>query len=232
MKSQYFPHDFNARNDLKLQKLLMVMGYEGIGIYWSVIELIYEENGYLIRSEYERIIFVLRVDENRLNSVLFDFGLFQFDDEKIWSESALKRISIRNEKSVKAKESINKRWTNNDKSSNTNVIRTYNERNTIKEKKRKENNISPYPFNLFWDLYDKKVGKVEKVKSKWEALSETDQKLILDYIPKYKSAQPLKEFRKNPETFLNNRGWLDEIIQDSSLAPSIPEKRVMPKIFL
>jgi hypothetical protein len=34
----------------------------------------------------------------------------------------------------------------------------------------------------------------------------------MDYIPKYKIAQPDKKFRKDPQTFLNNKSWLDEII--------------------
>ncbi len=32
------------------------------------------------------------------------------------------------------------------------------------------------------------------------------------YIPKYKAAQPNKQYRKNPETFLNNKSWNDELI--------------------
>lgn len=43
-------------------------------------------------------------------------------------------------KSQKARESISKRWADKEtkNESNTNVIRTYNDRNTIKEKKSKE----------------------------------------------------------------------------------------------
>ena len=34
----------------------------------------------------------------------------------------------------------------------------------------------------------------------------------MEYIPKYKKAQPDKSFRKDPKTFLGNQSWLDEII--------------------
>ena len=37
----------------------------------------------------------------------------------------------------------------------------------------------------------------------------------MEHIPKYKQAQPDKKFRKNPETFLNNKSWNDEIIEDT-----------------
>ena len=35
---------------------------------------------------------------------------------------------------------------------------------------------------------------------------------MFEYIPKYKQAQPDKQYRKNPETFLRNRSWEDELI--------------------
>ena len=35
--AEYFPHDYGARNDPKLAKLQMDMGYEGVGMYWSLV---------------------------------------------------------------------------------------------------------------------------------------------------------------------------------------------------
>lgn len=70
-------------------------------------------------------------------------------------------------------------------------------------------------FEIFWNLYDKKVGEKGKIKKKWDALSERDQLLTLDHLPKYKRSQPDKQYRKNPDTYLNNTGWLDEIIDKS-----------------
>ena len=68
-------------------------------------------------------------------------------------------------------------------------------------------------FNEFWDLYDKKINPT-KCKPKFLKLPEKDRKLIMEYIPKYKLAQPEKKFRKDPYTFLHNSAWLDEIITD------------------
>lgn len=72
------------------------------------------------------------------------------------------------------------------------------------------------PFNEFWEMYDKKIGK-PKSENKWNKLPLEEQKSILEYIPKYKHAQPNKSYRKNPETFLNNRSWEDEIIEDQKI---------------
>src|SRR5690606_16709068 len=70
-------------------------------------------------------------------------------------------------------------------------------------------------FDFFWNDYDKKVGEKSKIKKKWDSLSMSDQNAILDHIPKYKKSQPEKQFRKHPETYLNNKSWLDEIIESA-----------------
>ena len=41
IKQTYFPHDSNARNDIKLIKLRSKYGYEGYGVYFALIELWY-----------------------------------------------------------------------------------------------------------------------------------------------------------------------------------------------
>ena len=68
-------------------------------------------------------------------------------------------------------------------------------------------------FDFFWNDYDKKVGDKQKLKIKWNKLSDKDRNQIIEYLPLYKEAVPDKQFRKNPETFLNNKSWLDEIVK-------------------
>jgi uncharacterized protein YdaU (DUF1376 family) len=80
-----------------------------------------------------------------------------------------------------------------------------------------ENVIELYPtFEDFWDLYDKKVGKKEKIKEKWGKLKHQTKEQIMAYVPMYKQSQPDKQFRKNPETFLNNESWNDELIKPNN----------------
>jgi uncharacterized protein YdaU (DUF1376 family) len=68
-------------------------------------------------------------------------------------------------------------------------------------------------FDFFWNDYDKKVGDKQKLKNKWNKLSDKDRNEIMNYLPLYIEAVPDKQFRKNPETFLNNKSWLDEIVK-------------------
>lgn len=75
--------------------------------------------------------------------------------------------------------------------------------------------VSVWPeFSDFWSAYDKKIGK-EKCIAKWNKLSHQDREAIMQYIPAYKSAQPEKQYRKNPESFLNQKAWNDEIIKSN-----------------
>lgn len=71
-------------------------------------------------------------------------------------------------------------------------------------------------FDSFWNDYDKKAGDKSKCKSKFLNLSEKVRKEIMDYIPKYKLSQPDNKFRKNPEVFLNQKGWKHEILKEET----------------
>lgn len=81
--------------------------------------------------------------------------------------------------------------------------------NLPEDRNRNEINIG---FEDYWNAYDKKRGDKIKLEIKWISLSDEDRKLIMEYIPKYKAAQPDKLYRKDPDTFLNNKSWNDEII--------------------
>lgn len=67
-------------------------------------------------------------------------------------------------------------------------------------------------FEYYWKNYDKKVGDKKKLKSKWDKLTDQERQDAMNYIDLYKISVPDKQFRKNPETFLNNKSWNDEII--------------------
>jgi hypothetical protein len=72
------------------------------------------------------------------------------------------------------------------------------------------------PFDVFWNLYDKKKGDKEYLKEKWASFTNTVREEIIAYIPAYKNAQPDKQFRKDPKTFFNQKAWKDEIIERST----------------
>lgn len=81
-----------------------------------------------------------------------------------------------------------------------------------------------YTFERAWNLYEKKVGCKTKLEKKWNSMSQKDRKAALEYIPLYVLSQPDKQYRKNFQTFLNQRGWEDEIIGAAPPPAAINEK--------
>jgi hypothetical protein len=205
--SFYFSHDYNARSDDKIKKLIRVHGMVGYGVFWCIIEDLYN-NANALHTDYEGIAYDLRVDENMVKSILNDFDLFSFENGSFGSTSIERRLDERNEKSEKARKSAFKRW--NKVKDNANAMPTHCDSNAIKESK--EDNSINVEFSVFWDLYDKKVGDRSKLIKKWQSLTDVDRQKIIEYIPKYKLSQPDKKYRKDPQTFFNNHSWNDEII--------------------
>lgn len=77
--------------------------------------------------------------------------------------------------------------------------------------------LDQFPFDEFWDIYDKKTGRPE-CEVLFSKLSEKDKELIWAHVPKYVANTPDKTYRLNPQTYLNSkkRHWEDEIIIKSN----------------
>ena len=136
MKIDYFSHDTKARSDSKLVSLAMRQGMEGLGVYWCIVEMLYENDGKMMRTECERIAYELRTHSDCITAVIYEHELFQWDDLYFWSNSVLNRLKTITEKSDKARQSATKRW------ENANAMRTQCEGNAIKEKESKVNKIN------------------------------------------------------------------------------------------
>jgi len=137
--------------------------------------------------------FSIDKDDNYFNIRLKD----EFEKRRAYSES--RSINRKGKKSKKTSKTYDNHMEDEDGNKDV-IIDKYNKMD----------------FDKFWNLYDKKVGKKEKIKSKWDKLTKEIQQKILDYLPKYIKSQPDKKFRKHPETFFNNESWNDEIINETS----------------
>ncbi len=141
----YFPHDYHARHDPKLQKLFLKYGYEGIGVYWCLIEMLYEQDGYLSLEDIPLYAGQQQTLCERIASIINDFGLFKVQGGRFWSESCLLRLEGINQRSQKASKSAMIRW-----ESITNAMPMHSEGNAIKKEKkeRKENIYSAFYSKL------------------------------------------------------------------------------------
>jgi hypothetical protein len=128
----YFSHDFNARTDNKIKLLLKEKGWTGYGLFWAIVEDLYN-NANALPLDFESIAFDLRTqDTGIIESIINDYDLFKNDGQFFWSESVQRRLDEREERSVKARQSANKRW------NNANAMQSHSEGNAIKERKGKE----------------------------------------------------------------------------------------------
>ena len=82
-----------------------------------------------------------------------------------------------------------------------------------------DNKVTADRFDEFWNLYDKKTG-LPKCKDKFSKLADSDIELIFKNLPAYVASTPDKKFRKNPEVWINNQCWHDEVILQTQQAKS------------
>ena len=134
-ESYYFSHDYNARNDIKIKRLLLKHGMAGYGVFWSIIEELYN-NANALPLDYETYAYELRTSSDVIKSIINDYDLFVINDEQFGSMSVQNRLDERDKKSKKARDSAYKRWNKSER--NANAMQTHNEGNAIKERKGKE----------------------------------------------------------------------------------------------
>lgn len=131
-------------------------------------------------------------------------------EEEISKRKAFSESRSKNKKG-KTKEVINtsKSYDNHMEDENEN-------KDEIKKEIKKESQVEfeildPYPFEIFWNTYDKKKGHADCEK-KFKKLNQAEKEKIWQHVPAYVASTPDKQYRMNPETYLNGKHWNDEII--------------------
>ena len=126
--------------------------------------------------------------------------------DKVREQNRLRQQKFRDQKLLK-------QGNNQESLTLDNVTVTQQNKNKINKNKDKE--IFIEEFNMFWDLYDKKVGKPNTYKE-WLKINTEEKKKIFEILPIYIKSKPDKKFRKDPERFLKYKVFNDEIIEDNN----------------
>lgn len=114
MKSTYyFSHDYATRSDEKIRLLLSRHGMEGYGIFWSLIEDLYQ-NANAMRTHYDSIAYALHTQSDVIKSVIHDFGLFEINGDTFSSPSVTRRIGERENVVSAMRMKALKRWNKGD----------------------------------------------------------------------------------------------------------------------
>lgn len=215
-KTPFFSHDMNARHDPKMTAMRGVYGVQGYGIFWILVEMMGEADGYKLsmKGKYDFDSYAMQANSERntvvtfVNDCINEFELFQSDGYYFWSPSLLRRMEYRDQKSEKARESVSKRWKVNEGS--TNVQRSKNDGNTINKTKQ---NLKHSPeFDEFWDVYPRKIAKTDAWKAWQKRMKEGISPELLkicaaNYADHCKGKEA--EFIKHPASFLNGDRYTD-----------------------
>lgn len=109
----------------------MNIGCEGVGIYWCLIEMLYEEGGSLPLKDIEIYAKILNTTAEKISQTLTDFNLFRKNKTHFYSIALTKRLKHINAKREEAR-------TSGKLGGLANAKRTLSERVAIKERKVKE----------------------------------------------------------------------------------------------
>ena len=114
----YFSHDTNARNDPKILMLRAEFGWEGYGIYFALLEMMFDSDETALKLKcIKAIALANNMDYKNLMSLIdmcVEEGLFEKDDEHFWSRGLRKRkevfVAMKEQRSEAGKLGMAKRW--------------------------------------------------------------------------------------------------------------------------
>lgn len=110
-KMVWFRHDTGTLNDLRMQRIMRLHGgMMGIGMYWTLVELLYANDGRILFEEIPDLAYSMRVSEDQLMAIASDDQVFENDGDGFWSNRVNAELDIQRDVSEKARKSIEARW--------------------------------------------------------------------------------------------------------------------------
>jgi len=203
-ETYYFSHDYNARSDIKIKKLIAKHGYNGYGLYWALIEDLYQ-NANALPLDYDSIAHDLRSSADIIESIIIDCELFVFNEGNFGSLSVQRRLDERDKKSVKARESALYRWAKIEK--NANALHSQSDSNAIKERKGKEKKrkeIKEIKENIYKQFAHLKLSILDYEKLIEAGYSKIEIDDILLKIENYRNNTTYKSL------YLTSLNWLKQ----------------------
>lgn len=104
----FFSHDIGTRQSSEIKKLIMVMGWEGYGLWWAIVEYMHR-NPFPIEDE-AVLAYDFRCEKEKIHQIMNDFGLFDIRDGYYVSDRILRNLNYRVQKSGQNQEAANIRW--------------------------------------------------------------------------------------------------------------------------
>jgi len=227
---KYFLHDSNSFNDEKVTELFINFGYEGLGLFYTILERIAQQEkpmktdvlksqlkvGKRLNKCWEFMESLDLISSN--NGDTFNKQLLNFSEKyQIKKEKNRKRIAKwREEQDIVT---CNKHVRNTPKVKESKVNRSKGQRSL---------KMTETDFSIFWEIYPRKVKK-KLAQQKFYKLNKELLPNILKALKKeIKSEQwKKKEYIPHPTSWLNGERWEDEILEGKIIKLDISERRIL-----
>lgn len=223
----YFPHFCNARNDSKIIKLRRVLGIEGYGIYFMLLEILREQTDFKYPiAGIEDLSYEWHTSKEKIATVINDFELFTIVDNEFFSAKLVFYLQPYIEKSERARIAARKRWDAINTNADAKALQMHNiedanvlpeqcisecKESKVNESKEKKVNTD---FNLFWNSYHEISGKpktdLRAAEKYWNKLNESEKKKAFDNIKPYCESISDKKYIKKARTYLADKNFNDE----------------------
>ena len=111
----YFKHDFNSRHDPRIMKIRKKYGSLGYGIYFMLIEMLRSHKKYVMELDIKTISFDINEEEEMIEDIIRNFGLFRINRKSFYSPSLKDRMKSLDNIREGWKKGGKKRWEKKDK---------------------------------------------------------------------------------------------------------------------
>tara|TARA_R100000734_G_C3314078_1_gene105583 strand:+ start:377 stop:880 length:504 start_codon:yes stop_codon:yes gene_type:complete len=92
-----------------------------------------------------------------------------------------------------------------------NLLRIKDARFITKEELNVEDERKAKGFNMFWAMYDKRVDE-KNCRISFMRLTLEEMGKAINGVKSYVESTPNKKYRKNPRTWINQKGWESEVV--------------------
>ena len=101
---QYFPHQYNAHDDEKLQQVIIHHGLVGYAVFFLLLEYLGQKKDRILSKDFYKVLsWNYRIDEDVVRSVVEDYGLFEVSDNHFSSDGLNDRMAALDDKIAKRK---------------------------------------------------------------------------------------------------------------------------------
>jgi len=197
---KYYLHNTNAFNDEKITLLFIKFGYEGLGLFYTILEKLALQEKPISEIVLKKQLNIGKKLEKQLK-FMYEINLLSLRNDEVFNENILNNTEKYQIKKEKTKEKVYE-WRKN-QAIKKNVTGYKSIRNHDKENKSKVNKskvIKEYKNCLLSEI---KISDFPNLKSDYIEISKAFQELFI---------QIMKENDVNPNMIKNAKGgWIDSV---------------------